>query len=60
MKTTKQHNWSITGRICMRCGCLQDDTTEAREPCEPEDLSAWCAPGQSVTEMLRLAAEKDS
>jgi hypothetical protein len=25
----------------------------------PEDLSMWCAPGQSVQEMLRLAAEKD-
>ena len=25
----------------------------------PEDLSMWCAPGQSVSEMLSRAAEKD-
>jgi hypothetical protein len=26
---------------------------------EKEDLSAWCAPGQSVAEMLARAAERD-
>lgn len=26
---------------------------------QPEDLSMWCAPGQSVSDMLRAAADKD-
>lgn len=59
-KPNKPHKWDSATRICKRCGCMQDDETEAREPCEPEDLSAWCAPGQSAAEMLRLAAERDS
>ena len=43
---------------CLVCGLGRNDT-EWPEPCEEEDLSMWCAPGESVQEMLRRASEKD-
>jgi hypothetical protein len=55
---TKQHKLSDDKSHCVQCG-LHDDDEEFSEPCEPEDLSMWCAPGQSVMEMLEQAADRD-
>lgn len=59
-KTAKAtpHKWTSASGYCAMCGCRQDDL-DAIGPCEPEDLSAWCAPGQSVGEMLERASERD-
>ena len=36
---------------------MMEQRKEAEQ--EREDMSAWCAPGQSVPEMLQRAAERD-
>ena len=43
-------------RLGEYCAELADAALAALEP---EDLSMWCAPGQSVSDMLQAAAEKD-
>ena len=54
-----KHKWDKSKTpVCDYCGIAKDDT-DALEPCEPEDLSIWCAPGQSVSDMLARAAERD-
>lgn len=54
----KPHKWTAESGYCAKCGCRQDEL-DAIGPCKPEDLSAWCGPGQSVSEMLARAAERD-
>ena len=55
----KPHKWEDeNGYRCSRCGMTQD-APDAISPCEPEDLSMWCAPGQSVKDMLMIASERD-
>jgi len=53
----KQHIWDAEKYACIECGGIFE--YEKNEPCEEEDLSMWCAPGQSVSEMLAQRAEKD-
>ena len=55
----RQHKWSVEDgeEACTYCGGLRE--YEEDEPCEEEDLSMWCAPGESVSEMLHRQASKD-
>lgn len=55
--TPKAHKWDSENYSCIECGGLFE--FEANEPCEEEDLSMWCTPGQSVSEMLELQSAKD-
>jgi predicted nucleic-acid-binding Zn-ribbon protein len=52
---TKTHKFE--DRSCKHCGIMEEYAED--EPCEKEDLSMWCAPGQSVQEMLKIQAEKN-
>ena len=52
-----EHKLDEEKTSCIKCGLVAFLFEE--EPCEPEDLSMWCGPGQSVSSMLKNAADKD-
>jgi hypothetical protein len=52
---TTEHEF-IDGE-CKHCGIIEKYADD--EPCEPEDLTMWCAPGQTPLDAIQQAAERD-
>ena len=58
-KQARQHEWNyeLGNESCTQCGIIK--AYADGEPCEEEDLTMWCNPGELVLEMLDRQAEKD-
>lgn len=59
VKEPREHKWdsAADNESCTLCGIIKEYADD--EPCEDEDLSMWCNPGESVSEMLHRQAAKD-
>lgn len=58
-KKPREHKWdnAPVDESCELCGVIKAYAYD--EPCEDEDLTMWCNPGESVSEMLARQSEKD-